>query len=409
MARAFTTDFSKKLFPFGVAVCLFIAVVLNGQAVLAFQADSLKTKQEPRRYIRPCIYLNTYRTPERTIPSQDILTSYGFRQLSAGFYAPLYTQTWLCKDRISLSSLHVLASGNILSVAPAFPGLASDYRMNKTSFGGRLIYNTGKGGIWFADLAPFLANDNSRSHPPTIRYSYSVLFNKTVSRLFGYRVGIAKTYLFGGGFETRTYRFGPYMPLLGMRIGPLDGTYLSLQFPREASLNFRVGSKCSGSVFMKPTGGIYNLSGKSVDFLPQINAQGPVRFGRYEFLNGLRFDYTPGNVFSCFVSTGLSTSRHLTFSSKERAGFFEPFYALKIRPSVFLSAGIAFRFGKAKRVQNDYAMYDAFDLNSGYAGGDENSAPAGSAIPNRPNIELKHASKVDYMDVEDLFQEQELY
>ncbi len=409
MSFIFNRYASRRLFQLVAAVCFFVGVLLNSLPGFAFGSDSLATRKEVKRYIRPCVFMSTYRTPDRSLPTEEIVTSYGFRQFSGGFYAPLFTRTWFRKDSISLASLHVLATGNLISVSPAFPGLASDYRINKSSLGGRVMYNTGKGFIWFADLSPFITNDNVRNHAPILRYSSSLLLNHTVSRNFSYRVGLAKTYLFGGGFETRTYRFGPYMPVLGMRIGALDGTYLNLQFPRELSLNFRLGSKCAGSVFMKPNGGIYNMSGKSLEFLPQTDSLGPVRFGRYEFLNGMRFDYNAGSVFSCFASAGLSMARHLTFSSKETAGFFEPFYATRIRPAVFFSAGIALRFGKAKRVQNDYAMYDAFDLNAGFAGGDENVTPASSDIPNHPRMQLERSDKIDYKDVEDLFKEQDLY
>ena len=121
-----------------------------------------------------------------------------------------------------------------------------------------------------------------------------IVYNKTVSEKFSFRVGIIRTYLFGSGFETKRSRFGLHLPMVGFRLGRFDKAHLNVQLPRNISLEFPLSKskKIWASTFVKPFGGLYVLSNNDSLY----NGLGSViLFGRYEFLTGLRFDYNPNS------------------------------------------------------------------------------------------------------------------
>jgi len=367
--------------------------------------DSLDAVSK-KPYIRPCIFLSHFQTPVSELRNQSFLADYSFKQTYAGFYAPLVTRTWYAPDQVTLPNLHILLTGNLLSTSPMFSGIRQQFNAVRLGLGGRLIYNDGKGNTWFADLSPFLSDDPSRFGRGKLRTGWSVLYNKTVSRKFSYRLGLSKTWLFGTGLETRRHRFGPYFPLLGIRIGPLDGTYLSIQFPRNISLNFNFSRWMGGSVFIRPSGGIFNMHSRDLGFIGGEDSTAILQFGRYEFLNGFRIDIRPGSVFSAFISTGASINRQVSFAKKSGI-YFDPLYASRVAPSFFLYAGVSVRFGKTRNVQQHAAMFDIFELQSTFDPGDQNMPPAGTDIPPGVSTDPKKLGKIQYKDIEDLFENTE--
>lgn len=377
---------------------------------------SEKNKKASKHYIRPCIFLDSYSTQEQKLDTFNAtgkkLETYQFKQSSVGFYAPVFTRSWFRKDSISIANFHLLIGGSLLSAKPVFSDLGNKHIITKASFGIRGIYNTGKGNLWFFQVAPFISQDKYTLSKPIGRYSSVFIYNRTVSERFSFRVGIMRTYLFGNGFETKRKRFGLHLPVIGFRVGRFDKVHLNVQLPRNISFEFSMSKnkKFWGSVFVKPFGGLYVLGNNDSLY----NGSAPsILFGRYEFLSGFRFNYTPCNYFSLFVSVGKSANRSISFSAEnkveEKKGFFIPFYKEQLDNTGFINFGLSFRFGIIKKSTNDYALYDVFDLNSSYDLGDSNNGPSvNGEIPTAGNKE-KTLKRIEYKDVQDLLDPADLY
>jgi hypothetical protein len=74
---------------------------------------------------------------------------------------------------------------------------------------------------------------------------------------------------------------------------------------------------------------------------------------------------------------------------------------------MFVNFGITWRFGKAKKSNGNYLMYDIMDLNNTMDPGDNNSGPGNNDIRN--GTEKDEMKKVQYKDVSDLIDDTDLY
>ncbi|MBI2271299.1 MAG: hypothetical protein HYU69_13225 [Bacteroidetes bacterium] len=384
-----------------ICVILFLIspVISYGGQQPADSTSGRSNIKEIKRYIRPCIYLNNYHTPEKELLKRQV-RSYTFKQSNVGFYAPLYTNTWYRKDGVTLSTLHLLTVGNFAMASPGFSGFRKRLEFYKLSLGLRTIYSTGKKSVWFFDMSPFLAEDNIpntiSNNKATWRYSSTIIYNRTVSKNFSYRIGFTKTYLFGEGFN---------LPIIGCRFGPLDGVHVSFFIPRNITLDFPMGKKFWGSIFVKPVGGRYNF------FIPDtsFNRIGyTVQFGHREFLTGFLLDFRPNRNISMTFSTGLATKRYVALAEDINADGkgYEPFFTAIVKPCFFTSIGASIRFGQAKKVNNNYEMYDVLDINNMFDPGDNNMGPTNGNIPNDPN--RVKVNNIQYQDIKDLIEETDL-
>jgi hypothetical protein len=356
--------------------------------------NSMKEKKPVKRYIQPCLYFNSYGTPEQTIDN-DRLKTYKFNQSNLGFYLPMFTKTWYKEDSISLANFHLLLTGNALTAQAQFSGIkgiTGNHTLIKLSLGMRAIYNTGNKNIWFFNASPFVSQDDITISDPAVRIAAIALLNRTVSRTFSYRLGLIKTFSFGRSYE---------LPIVGFRFGPLDGCYLTIQFPRNASFNFPMGKKFTASVFARVVGGLYNYSNRDNTFL--INTP-TVQFSRTEIQNGFQANYRPSSNFTFFSSMGLVYNRNIRFAyNTKTSGSREPIYSTLVQPTIFLNIGISARFGKAKKVYGNYQMYEVFNLNNSY----EFQGLPNSEIPVPSHDEdLKTIKKIQYRDIQDLLFEE---
>lgn len=367
--------------------------------------DSLKATpaRGPKHYISNCVYTNYYSNQKRdlnkSLQLNKQLNDYQYSEINTGFYIPFYTRDRYKKDSTVIASSHWLLVGNVLTAMPKFSGLQEQHKIYKTSLGVRYFYNNGKKNIWFFNATPLIAKDQYST--PDLKYASMLVFNRTVSERFSYRLGITKTFLLGNRL---------HLPIIGLRIGRLDAAYVSIMFPRNISFNFPIGGKCTGSVFIKPIGGLYDFSNR--DSIYSGTDQPQILFGRYEFLNGLRLDYNPNKNFSVFLSGGVTKYNAISFASVDfqtnDRGLIAPFYLRRnMQPSLFLNWGLTVRFGKTKKVYNNMNMYDLFELNNTFDPGDNNDGPSNGDIPRR--AKEKDLKKIQYKDVQDLIQLEDLY
>lgn len=377
--------------------------------VSASNSDSLKINasennidteaKKVKNYIKPTFFVNTYRTSPAGLKNNFINTSeYVFSQTNLGFFTPLYTNTVQNSKDQTYNTFHLLLTGNFLIARPEieFKSVKMTQRLFKPALGLRTIYTSGTKSAWFFDLSPFVSQDGGTIRNPTLRFGSVLLYNRTVSKNFSYRIGFIKTFIFGEALP---------LPIVGMRIGALNSVYFSVQLPRNISLHFPLSKNFAGSVFLKPVGGLYNFHNKDT-ILKGKNAIGQLR--RSEYLSGFQLSYSSSSNFTMYLGAGLATNRKVRFVETKSA--FEhktPFFKSDVlENALFLNFGITLSFGESKRVDNNIVMYDVFDLNNSYDPGDNNLGIPNSNIPSGKPDKLNN---IQYNDIKDLFETNDLY
>lgn len=322
--------------------------------------DSLKLKL-PKHYFNTVIVLDGYRKPNRAFtdtlhPLSKRLKSYGIKQLTIAFHAPLVTVEKTNADS-TIRNSHLLLTGNYMSLRPVFDGL-NQHNLVKFGMGMRFIYNTGKKGVWFIDVSPFVTKDVTYPSKPYYRMASTIVYSHNVNDRFNWRLGATKSFLWGNRF---------YLPFVGIRIGRLDKVNISVQFPRSASFNVPVGSKLIFSLYTRPQGGMFNFSNK--DSLYFRNTDATFHFTRYEINSGFRFDVRVGLHFNFYVAAGISSKNNITFYS-DRANrskkliYDSYFYSKNVAPTLFINLGLVLKLGKTRSYYNNRNIYDAIDINN---------------------------------------------
>ena len=305
--------------------------------------------------------MDAYRKPDRAFkdtipPINKRLKSYGIKQFNLSFHIPLYTKDIKETDG-AISNVHLLLTGNYLALKPVFDGL-SQHKLVKAGIGLRFIYNTGRKGLWFFEVSPFVTHDVTYPSRPYYRLASSAIYSYNFSDKLNMRLGVTKSFLWGNRL---------YLPFIGFRIGRLDKVNLSIQFPRCASLNFPFKSKYIFSVYTKPPGGMFNFSNHDSLYYKKTDAT--FHFARYEINTGFRFDVRVSTHFNFYMASGISSRNNISFYSeranKGRAGIYSTYFFTKdIAPSLYFNFGLVFKFGKTKSFYNNRNIYDAIDLNN---------------------------------------------
>lgn len=375
-------------------ICFLSGRQMRGQG----SYDSLKLKL-PKHYFNSVFVLDAYRKPSTNLdnsePLNKRLENYGIKQLNFSFYAPLITRSFKGNgtDSNVTANSHLLLTGNLVSLQPVFDGI-SQHRLTKRGIGIRYIYNTGKKGVWFFDVAPFVTRDVSYRSTAFRRLASTIVYSHNFSDKFNVRLGATKSFMWGNRF---------YLPFIGLRFGKLDKVNLSIQFPRSISLNVPFTSKFIMSIYTKPQGGLYNFSNR--DTIYYNGAVKTVHFSRYEINTGLRFDARISSHVCLFVSCGLSTGNNIAFYSdganKNRKGAYykTSFYSEQPSSTLYGQFGLVLKFGKTRSFYNDRNIYDAIDLNNKTDKGDGNfPIPlTPEKAPKNPNLESIQ-DLIDYND-----------
>ncbi len=366
-------------------------------------------QKEPRHYLANTFYLNYYASNRYDLTEKELdsLGNYSFDQTNFAFYIPLLTRDKFRKDSGIIANHHLLLTGNYLFANPHFSNLPTRHTLVRNSIGIRYMYNNGKKGIWFFDFNPFVTYDNRDKANKVFRNSSIAVYNHRFSETFSMTIGFTKTFLFGDRLR---------LPILGMRVGRLDGVYGSLIFPRNLSIHVPLGRKFTVVGFVRPMGGVYNFANN--DTMPDGSKfiyngrDSVVIFGRYEFLNGLRLEFNPSSHFSWFISGGVTKNNVIGFASyqanQSRTKRFLPFAVEQFsKPAGFFHAGLTWRFGKTKKVAGNLNMYELIYLNNTFDPGDNNDGPGSGNQPKKSS--KKGLKKLSYKDLEDFIEPQDLY
>lgn len=375
---------------------LFFYTALKAQTAY----DSLKIKV-PKHFFQTAILLDAYSKPKQTIketdPTSKRLKDYAVKQYNLSFYTPIATINNYSHDSTINDNTHYLLTGNFMLLQPQFGGL-QQHLLTKMGLGFRLIHNTGKKGLFFAEFSPFVTSDNTLKGANYWRMASTILYSHLFNDRFNLRVGITKSFLWGNRH---------YLPFFGVRIGKLDGVNLSFQFPRNINLQVPLSQSVRLNAHVKPQGGMFLFS--NVDTLYFKNTDRKFHFTRYEVLAGLRIDVTATEHFAFYVAGGISGRNNITLYSEQantkykRLPLRKTFYELNTAPTGFINLGCVIRFGKRKSIGKNTNLYEAIDLNNGIDPGDN-----GLIIPNseirkanteRSNLKLKDVQDlIDYND-----------
>ena len=416
----------------GKPVAYFYLLLAFAMSVNVFsQTDTAAKKVKvPKHYFTPTIYTDYYYTPHTDIRLTNargkpllgeqyrmakLLKGYQYSQSVGGFYIPFITKERVHED-LRVSNLHMLATGSYMLAMPRFGGTdstgkfvntTSTHNLMKASFGMRLIYNSGKKGIWFFDATPFIAGDLSAPGTMVSRWASTVLYDRVVSPRFSYRLGITRTFILGNR---------NHLPYIGLRFGRLDRTYFSIQFPRYANLSIPIGQKLRLNIYTKATGSLLTMA--NTDSLyngtngKSAGIDRNIIFGRYDGNTGLRLDYNPSKHFSFFGAFGLSNLRAMAlfsnqYNAKNDATTLVPFFGQKLDGTWYMNAGFTIRIGQAKSVYKNYNMYEVFNANSTIDTGDNNTNTGDGNIPTE--LKKKTITNLKTKDVQDLIEAQDLY
>ncbi len=406
---------------------MFMTALLSGSVVFAQVDATLDTTGKkikiPKHYFATTLYFDAYSIGRSRFVVKDLkpqekdlakkLGNYQYSQSVAGFYFPFKTKEKI-RDDGTVSNWHWLATGSYMLAMPRFSGIA-DHNLAKVSLGVRAIYNSGRKGLWFIDASPFVSGDLGHAGTFATRWATTVLYDRMVSPKFSFRVGYTRTFVLGNQL---------HLPYLGFRIGKLDRTYFSFQFPRGMNLSIPVGSKARFNIFTRPTGSLLTMANSDSLYNGVTNAgrlDSTIIFGRYDGLWGLRFDYNPSRHVSLFVEMGSSVIRGLGLFSrqynlpngqpvKSNVQSYKPFFTSPLESRGFLSFGITVRLGKTRSVYNNYNMYEVFNTNSTIAPGDNQNNTGDGNIPTEIKLKMsKEKTNLNTRDVQDLIEAQDLY
>lgn len=384
-------------------VIIILSFVLNITKLFAFDSIASRPIRLPKHYFNTTIYGDFYAPNKRILDTvnkvSQRLKSYQMSQLTLGFTVPVITKDFYNKDSTRIKNIHFLITGGINNLYVNFGGI-SQHTLSKAYLGMRGLYNNGKKSIFFLEVAPFQTEDKGYKYTRTIRMSATVLYNCAINESFSFRVGYTRSFLYGNLYN---------LPYVGIRVGRLDKTNISIQFPRSVTLIIPAGRYIKTSLYAKPQGGFYTFANHDSIALGSIYENKTLYFGRQEFLLGTRIDIIPAKHFSFYLSAGLTTGNNIQFfPTKSNANVvdkYEKNYKEKIKNGVFINFGIALKFGKTKSVYNNLQMYNAIDINNSNSAGDNNILYTNREIPERNGKMGKN--KTD--DVIDLIEAQDLY
>jgi len=396
---------------FVVLICISTTLLFQNKIKGQTSFDSLDINA-PKHYYKTVIFLDSYSKPNQQISDKGgmgtdstiskKLKSYGIQQFNFGFYTPIHTHEEFNFDSTVCKNTHYLLTGNALLLQPKFDGIQT-HNLLKLGVGLRIIHNSGKKGVWFIDISPFVTKDVTFGDKNGyLRMANSFIYSYNATYNFNFRIGLTKSFLWGNR---------NYLPYLGLRFGRLDKVNFSIQIPKSISLNIPINNALRFSVFSKPQGGMFTFSNydslyNNAFSLFSKNSKA-FHFTRYEILTGFRLDAVLTNNLSCYASLGLSSQNNITFYSEEanaeRPRRFLPlktyFYEKNLKTTGFLNFGLVVRFGQTKSYYNNKNLYDAFDLNNVNTVGDNNSGPGNIEIPIKKTIKR---SKLNLVDIQDL-------
>lgn len=370
------------------------------EAKVPGQNDSTRVSVKPaRHFIRSCIYLNSFGTPERDLIPKNGQAMGRYYQLSEsniGFYVPLSTRVWPSSDSVYQRSFQVIGMGNYAR-SQFSSSLTTEPRvLTRAGLGVKAIYADGHKNSFFMAIAPFGSSDQYTSLTQSRRLAMAFIYNWTIDPKFSLRFGFMRTYVFGRSLG---------LPIIGFRWGRLDDIHLNVQLFRNISLNMPAGKYFYISAFTRPTGSVYRFKNTGALYAEQGLT---LDFRRYEILTGVQVNFKPHRNLSIYTSIGSSKGQATlaTINGDKIIGK-SGFQQYTLERTGFITFGLQFFIGRSRNIAGNYQMYDAIDLNNTYGNDDNNIGIQNQQIPAR-NKKMQ-VNNLQYQDISDLIRESDIY
>ena len=369
-----TKLFFLKLFIL-IPICFFSG---NGKD------DTLKKKETPTHYFQNLVFSNGYISGERELQKvsqwnnhnlQNKLKTFKYSQINSGFLIPLLTKELNSSDSVSRPNWHFFITGNFLNAYIEFTGIKRQLNFSRYSIGTRSLYNNGKKDVFFFDFSPFLSYELQQIEKPQLRFSSTFIWSHVFSEKFSLRAGYTRSFIFGDRI---------LLPLIGFRIGRLDRTYLSFQFPRNVTLSVPLKRSISLNVVAKPIGNVFDF--KDRDSL-YSGVNNKLIFGWRDVCLGSGFDFHPNKFFSFFAHFGIATEKSsLAFYSRasnegNKFKSYKWFYNENLPRTPYINLGLSVKFGATKISSGNFNLYELMNLNSENDPGNTNSGSNSNEIP----------------------------
>jgi hypothetical protein len=359
-------------------------------SVCSVFAENKSDSLVPKHYIKSSLYTSYTFFPERKVKNSE--SQYlQYADFSAGACVPLITKSSWADGGSRLKTTHLLFTGSYSWNRFSSAFVSEPRNLVRSNIGLRLIHNDGKGNSLFFSFNPYFARDRFSSFIASRRFAFMLVYNRTVSERFSFRAGVWRTYIFGRRST---------LPLLGVRIGRLDGLNFNLQFPRNISLNYPIHRMLTLSLISRPVGTLYAFRNDDSRYTEKGST---IYLGTRDVISGLQVTLLPFHNFVLYGSSGLARG---TITRAERINTFGlrsvnyEFSKFNLSDAPYFNIGLVWYLGKARNSSGNSQMYDVIDMNNSFGHDDNNTM-----LPNAQIPALDKASQnlgLQYKDIEDL-------
>lgn len=374
---------------FPASVMRYLPIVLLFPVFLA-RADGAVDSLVPRHYIKSSLFVNYTFFPERKVNGTE--NQYlQYADLSAGACVPLLTTARWADGGSRLKTTHLLFTGSYSWNRFSSAFVPEPRNLIRSNIGLRMIHNDGKGNSIFVSVNPYSARDRFSSFISSRRVAIMFVYNRTVSEKFSFRAGLWRTYIFGRRST---------LPIIGFRVGRLDGVNFNLQFPRNISLNYPVHRMLTLSLVSRPVGSVYAFRNDDSQYILKGNT---IFLGTRDIISGLQVTLLPLRNLVVYVSTGLARGTIVRAENINRTGFRRANYEFSkfsLENAPYLNLGLVWYLGKSRNSSGNSQMYDVIDMNNSFGHDDNNVMLPNGQIP---ALNKSHQSLgLQYKDIEDL-------
>jgi hypothetical protein len=359
-------------------------------------ANEQSDTTRPLHYIKSSVYSQYTFFPERKIKDTD--TDFlQYSDLTVGACVPLFTKSKWVENGKRLRTTHLLFNGSYSWNRFSSAFVPEPRNLIRRNLGLRMIHNDGRGNSFFVSINPYSARDRYSSFNASRRMATMLVYNRTVSEKFSFRLGLWRTYIFGRRST---------LPIIGLRFGRLDKLNFNLQFPRNISLNYPVSRALTISLVSRPVGTLYALRNDDSQYTYKGNT---VYLGTRDVISGLQVTLIPFRNFVVYAGSGIAkgtSTRAEKINSFGLRGVNYEFSRFRLENSPYLNLGLVWYIGRTRNSGGNSQMYDVIDMNNSFGHDDNNVLLPNGQIPanqgSKDNIGLQYKDIEDLISVSDL-------
>jgi len=319
--------------PVKKVILLLFLIVLSSMVHAQFKRAAL---------LKPSLTLSYEKNP--SVEITDTTGSYGADAVEALFRLPLITRMSKGGKAGSFGFWGILLNAGGTYTWPHFSWLAARQQLINARTGLNGIYYGGGKSIFLLNGNVVVGEDNYTINKPVFRYTGSLIMMHQLNDVFSYTVGVAYSFVFGGGLPT---------PVLGGQVNMGHRNRLHFMLPFNISYSYKFNDRNRFYVFIKPAGGMNYISNRQqfTGYPEEVILRQRI------FRLGAALDLALGNNFRLLPEAGVNGKRMLAFSqhgSDRKDNFFE----MSTTAGFYLKLALHVRFGnKPSYGKNDAINY----------------------------------------------------